>query len=86
VSIVYAVLESPHRWSILAGVSATGGLVGAMAFLAWGWSVWLARVWVVAGLAVAAYCLVRLVLQWKEQVDEATNLAPREKGSVSQDS
>jgi hypothetical protein len=86
VSIVYAILESPHRWVILAGIFATSGLVGAMAFLAWGWNVWLARVWIIAGLALAAYCLVRLLLQVKEQVDEAADASTRDRRPISQDS
>jgi heme/copper-type cytochrome/quinol oxidase subunit 3 len=78
-TIVYAILESPHRWAILAGIAATSGLVGAMAILAWDWSVWLARVWVLAGLVVAAYFMVRLVLEWKEQVDEGAEAGTRDR-------
>jgi hypothetical protein len=73
VTIIYAVLESPHRWAILAGISATAGLVGAMAIIAWDWSLWFARIWILTGLALAVYCLVRLLLQWKAQIDEAAS-------------
>ena len=74
-TIIYAILESPHRWAILAGISATAGLVGAMAIIAWDWSLWFARIWILTGLALAAYFLVRLILQWKAQVDEAASAA-----------
>jgi hypothetical protein len=71
VNIVYTVLESPNRWSILAALSSIAGLVGAIVIITYAWSVWLARIWLLAGLAIAAYCLVRLLLQFKAQVDEA---------------
>ena len=69
--VVYAILESPHRWSILAGISLGAGILGAVIIIAYGWSHWLARIWFLAGLAIALYCAVSLLLQLKAEIDAA---------------
>ena len=66
---VYAIMESRHRWLILAGLSFGAGCFGAMAMLADGWSHTLARVWLYAGLLVAIYFVVRAVLDWNSRLE-----------------
>ncbi len=65
----YIVMESRHRWSILAGLSFGAGCLITMMMLAYGWPHWLARLWLLAGIAVALYCLARGFLRWKQAAE-----------------
>ena len=47
---IYAVIESPYRWLILAGIAFLVGTFGAMAMLAYAWPHTIDRIWLVAGL------------------------------------
>jgi len=69
VNPLYTVMESRHRWSILAGLSFGAGCLIAMMVLAYGWAHWLARLWLLAGIVVALYCLARGFLWWKQAAD-----------------
>lgn len=72
---LYTVMESRHRWSILAGLSFSAGCLIAMMTLAYGWPHWLARLWLLAGIVVALYCLARGFLVWKHAAErELTRL------------
>lgn len=66
---LYTVLESRHRWSILAGLSFGAGCLIAMMMLAYGWAHWLARLSLLAGIVVALYCLARGFLVWKHAAE-----------------
>jgi hypothetical protein len=71
VNPIYAILESPHRWLILAGLSFLAGLLGTMMMLAYAWPHWLARVWFLIGLALAIYFLVQAFLDWNADLPAA---------------
>lgn len=66
---LYTVMESRHRWSILAGLSFGAGCLIAMMMLAYGWAHWLARLWLLAGIVVALYCLARGFVWWKQAAE-----------------
>jgi hypothetical protein len=67
----YAVTESPHMWSILAGISGLATLIGTMAIIIYDWSHVLARVYFYLGLALTLCFLVMALLDWKNQVEES---------------
>ena len=67
---IYAILEHPHHWLILAGISFAAGLLGAMAMLAWGWAHWFDEAWLLVGSALTLYFLVRAFLEWKASVGD----------------
>jgi len=69
VNPLYTVMESRHRWSILAGLSFSAGCLIAMMTLAYGWAHWLARLSLLAGIVVALYCLARGFLRWKQAAE-----------------
>jgi hypothetical protein len=52
-------MESPYRWRLLAGISFTAGLLGALMMIAYGWSHTLIQVWFWLGFVVALGCLGR---------------------------
>lgn len=66
---LYTVMESRHRWSILAGLSFGAACLIAMMMLAYGWAHWLARLLLLAGIVVALYCLARGFLLWKQAAE-----------------
>jgi fatty acid desaturase len=66
---IYSIMESRHRWQILAGLSFLAGCVGGMAMLVYAWPYTLARIWVFAGLALTLFFLAEAFLQWKREVD-----------------
>lgn len=68
---IYAILESPHRWLILAGVSFLAGCIGAMTMLAFAWNRAIPRVWLYLALALTLYFAVRAFLQWKSETEAA---------------
>jgi len=70
VNTYYSIMESRHRWLILAAIAFAAACVGAIVVLAYGWPHALARVWFYAGALVTVYFLVRAFLQWKESVEE----------------
>lgn len=61
---VYAIMESPHRWLILAGIAFLAGTVGAMMMLAYSWPHWLDRLWLLAGLVATVGLLVQAAREW----------------------
>lgn len=61
---IYAIMESPHRWLILAGIAFLAGTVGAMMMLAYAWPHWLDRLWLLAGLAATAGLLIQAAREW----------------------
>ena len=63
---VYTVLESPHRWLILAGSTFVAALAGGMAMIAWNLPHWVPRFWFYAGFFVTVYCLVEAYLDWRQ--------------------
>jgi threonine/homoserine/homoserine lactone efflux protein len=79
---IYALMESRHRWLILASMSFGAGTLGAVMFLAWGWSHGFDRLWFYLGLVGAVYFLWRAFQQWKEGIayptDEQTRAEPEQ--------
>jgi hypothetical protein len=73
VNPIYSILESSHRWLILAGISFTAACVGAIAMLAYGWSHTLDRAWFYAGAILALYFLIRAFMSWTETVRSASS-------------
>jgi len=69
VNPLYTVMESRHRWSILAGLSFGAGCLIAMMMLAYGWPHWLARLWLLTGIVVSLYCLARGFVWWKQAAE-----------------
>lgn len=72
---IYTVMESSHRWSILAAISFGLGCIGAMWMLALGWAHPVVLVWLLAGIVGALYFLVRGFLQWRAEVERAAQQA-----------
>jgi hypothetical protein len=67
VNPIYAMLESPHRWLILAGLSFLAALLGTMMMLAYTWPHWLARTWLYATLVITVYFLAQAFLDWRAE-------------------
>ncbi|MGH2447780.1 MAG: hypothetical protein ACRDFS_04155 [Chloroflexota bacterium] len=67
---MYTIMESPHRWLILAGLSLGTAILFGMAFIAWLVPIILVRVWLLAGIAATLYFLVRALLEWKLNVED----------------
>jgi hypothetical protein len=74
VNPIYAIMESPHRWLILAGIAFVAGTFGAVAMLAYVWPHGLIEVWLVACLLATVALLLRALLEWKRR-EEADLLA-----------
>lgn len=72
---VYSIMESRHRWLILAGIAFLAGIFGAIEMLALVWPHMVARVWLLAFLALTVYFLVRAVLDWKRRVLAQTEVS-----------
>ncbi len=68
---VYSLIESPHRWVILAAFSFGAGVVGAMASLAYVWPHWLGRTWFYLFAAIAVLFLVLAFIDWRARAEEA---------------
>lgn len=66
---VYSLLESPHRWSILAGLAFLTGCVGAIAMIAYGWSHTLAQLWFYLGAIATAVFLLMAFIQWRSEIE-----------------
>lgn len=64
-------MESPYRWSILAGIFFACGLVGAIVFMTYAWSLAFAKFWFYLGLLATLYCLSRIFVKWKAEQKEA---------------
>jgi hypothetical protein len=60
----YAIMESRHRWLILAGLSFGAAFLGAIMMLAWHWPHLLIQVWFYAGAALAVGFLVQALHAW----------------------
>jgi hypothetical protein len=69
-NIRYSIMESPHRWLILAGITALVTLLGTMTILVYAWSHVFGRIFFYAGLAVTIAFLLLTLLDWKERVEE----------------
>jgi fatty acid desaturase len=78
----YSIMESRHRWLILAAIAFAAASVGAIVMLAYGWSHTLVRVWFYAGALVTVYFLVQAFLHWKESVEQEIEES-RLKSSIS---
>lgn len=74
-NIPYAILESRHRWLILAGLSFLAGILGAIAMLAFDWPHPLAEAWLYAALAATAALLLTAFVQWKNEIEAAIHAA-----------
>jgi 4-hydroxybenzoate polyprenyltransferase len=68
---LYTILESPHRWLILAGISFTAGFFGAIMMIAYTWPHAASRIWFYAGMIVALYFLARAFWDWKQRTEAA---------------
>lgn len=77
---VYAIMESPHRWLILAGISFLAGSLGAIEMLALVWPHIVARIWLLAFLLLTVYFLIRAFLRWKNNL--LAGAAPTEERTV----
>lgn len=60
----YAVMESRHRWLILAGLSFGAAFVGAIMMLAWNWPHVFIQVWFYVGAALTVVFLAQAVRAW----------------------
>ena len=49
----YTIMESPHRWSILAALNFGAACIGTVVMLSWGWAHWLCTLWFYAGTILA---------------------------------
>jgi len=67
---VYALMESPYRWLILAGISFVACLLGTMMMLAYTWPHSLARGWLYLTILLTAYFLVQALLDWRAQLPD----------------
>jgi hypothetical protein len=74
VNPIYAVMESPYRWLILAGIAFLVGTFGAMAMLAYAWPHTIDRIWLLAGLLATIVFLVLAAREWMQD-DEPRNSA-----------
>lgn len=77
---VYSIMESPHRWLILAGIAFLAGCLGAIEMLALVWPHVIARIWLLAFLVLTLYFLIRAFLDWKDRLLAQTE--PAEERSV----
>lgn len=66
---IYSIIEAPHRWLILAGLSLLVAIVGGIAMITLVWPHIIVRIWLILGLVCMAYFLIRELLQWKERVE-----------------
>jgi hypothetical protein len=69
VNPIYAIMESAHRWLILAGIAFVAGAFGSIAMLAYVWPHPLIQVWLVACLLATVALLIRALLEWKHGVE-----------------
>lgn len=77
-NIRYSIMESPHRWLILAGITGLVTLLGTMTILVYAWSHVFGRVFFYAGFAVTIAFLLLALLDWKDRVQDEM---AREEGS-----
>lgn len=75
VSLFYAILESPHRWVILGGLSILAASAGAIMIMGYGWSHSVALLWFLAGLLASLFFLGRSVWDWFVRVQVALRAA-----------
>jgi hypothetical protein len=71
VTPIYSILESPHRWWILAGIGLTAAFIGTIFMLAFRWPHSLAIIWFYLCLIAAIYCAICGILDWKARTEEA---------------
>ena len=74
---IYSIMESPHRWLILAGLVFLLAMLGAIAMLAYAWPHAVARVWLWIGIVVTLGFLIQAVRDWKRRVEEQIKLQER---------
>jgi hypothetical protein len=60
----YAIMESRHRWLILAGLSFGSALVGAIMMLAWNWPHPFIQAWFYLGAALTVTFLIQAARTW----------------------
>ena len=65
----YTIMESPHRWLILAGISFAAGMLGAIMMIAYTWPHTASRIWFYAGTLAALYFLARAFWDWKKRAE-----------------
>lgn len=70
---VYTIMESPHRWLILAALSLAIGAIGAMAMIAYTWPHWLARAWLYLGILATLSFLVSAFVEWQRTPQEESS-------------
>jgi NADH:ubiquinone oxidoreductase subunit 6 (subunit J) len=75
---MYSIMESPHRWLILAGITFGADVLTSMVMLIHDFSHGFIQIWVYAGLIMTIYFLARAFLEWKQDVEE--ELARRGEG------
>jgi hypothetical protein len=68
VNTVYAILESPHRWLILAGIAFTTACVGAIMMMAFTWQHAVELVWFYLFFVATLYFLARALWEWKVRI------------------
>lgn len=74
-SLVYPILESPHRWAILAGISMVAACAGAIMIMGYGWPHQLALIWFVTGFLATLFFLTRSAWDWLLRVQAALQVA-----------
>ncbi|HZU12717.1 MAG TPA: hypothetical protein VFB58_07740 [Chloroflexota bacterium] len=72
----YSIWESPHRWSLLAGMTFFAGLAVTIFMLAVGWDHTLDRVWLYLVLLATAALLVLAGRDWVRRTEAAIDAAP----------
>lgn len=73
----YSIMESPHRWWILAALSLGAAVVGTIFIFAFEWSHVIARIWLYAGLLLTLLFLILGVVDWKARMEAAIEEAER---------
>ena len=66
----YSIMESPHRWWTLAGLSFGAACIGAIVMLNYGWSHLLCQLWFYAGAVLTLVFLARGVLKYVKDLTE----------------
>jgi hypothetical protein len=71
----YAILESPQRWWIMAGLAFGAAIIGTIFIFAFEWSHVVGRIWLYGWLLVTLALLVAGAADWKDRMQEAIRAA-----------
>ena len=74
---LYSLMESPHRWWLLAGISFVAGCFGGIILLAYRLPHLLGQIWLYACLFAAIAFLVAGIQEWKSTMDSVVTTDER---------